>query len=118
MKLLLLIIFLPICSFGQCDSLKIKAATWVLQRNNALEQVRQLEQMDSISREQIVALRASDSLNRVALQYSDSVIAGQGALIRQYSSDAERWERRARRARRLVIIAGIGGFVGGVIIGK
>jgi hypothetical protein len=119
--LLLLTIFLTpaICS-GQCDSIKRQAVVWVLQRNNALEQVKQLETIDSLNREQIASLRLADSLSRLESTALRSAITGQATIIASQDAriadlEAERDKLRKRSRRRLVLIGC--GFVGGVIVG-
>lgn len=110
-NLTLILFIIPSLSFGQCDSIKRKAAEWVLQRNECRELL-------AISDSQIAKLEAMDSLNQLALdKYEHAVDILGKALVQseadKHKAESERDKFKQRARRRLWLLPV--GFVLGVI---
>jgi hypothetical protein len=103
-----------ISSFGQtqCDTIKRLAATWVIQRNECREAL-------SLAEQEIIALRASDSLTRLEAERYRSAASILGQKL--VESDQERKDAEAQadkyrqRARRRLWLLPIGIAVGVVL---
>jgi hypothetical protein len=111
--LLFPLLFLPMLSTAQCDTIKRLAATWVIERNNCREEL-------SLAEQEIALLRASDSLTRVSALHWQSAASTLGKHLvaeEQKRKDAEaradRWQGKARRRLWLLPV----GVAVGVVIG-
>lgn len=96
--LLSLLLFVPLFSHAQSfDTLKHLAVTWVIERNECRELLH-------LSEQEIVLLRASDSLNRAAADKYRSATDVLGRKVveldaerKEAEADRDRWKNRARR---------------------
>lgn len=115
-KLALLLLLIPSLSFAQCDTIKRLAATWVIQRNECRELL-------SITEQQVLNLKTSDSLNRLAIdKYLHSIDVLGKALVKSeqdsqlVKAELDKFKKKSRRRLILLPVGIISGFVVAVVL--